>query len=327
VNDVLTDPDVTEEERAAFAAIAVRAHVTVCLVKGGRLVGVFGVRQAEPRTWKADEVALVEETAERTWAALERQRAEEALAQHVRDLARAHADLREVAYVSAHELQEPVRQMGLYTQYLAARYRDASEADIQEAVAFIVEGAKRMQAQFTDLTHYLEVDEHAQTVAPTNCEDLVQRVLTDLHVAITTSAAVITTDPLPTLDANAAHLRLVLHELLDNALKFCGSAPPRVHVWAAREDHGWRFAVRDHGIGIAPSAKDQLFRFFRKFQRRSDYPGTGMGLAICKKIVERHGGRIWIESQPGEGTTVLFTIPDRRQTAGKKTRDEESSKN
>jgi PAS domain S-box-containing protein len=240
-----------------------------------------------------------------------RKRTEEALAQHARDLAHAHADLRQVAYVSAHDLQEPIRQVGLYTQRLALRYGDALDADVQEAVAYIVEGTKRMQLQFTDLTHYLEVDEHAHVVTQTNCEDLLQQALTELRDAIRESDGVVTHDPLPTLAAHAKHLQLVFHELLDNALKFRGTAPPRVHVWAEREADGWRFAVRDNGIGLVPSATDQLFRFFRKFQRRTDYPGTGMGLAICKKIVDRHGGRIWVESIPNEGTTVLFTIQDR----------------
>ncbi len=237
-----------------------------------------------------------------------RKDAEEELAQHDRELARAHDDLRQMSYVSAHDLQEPVRQVGLYTQLLAARFRDSLDAETQEAVAFIVDGTKRMQAQFTDLMHYLEVDGQDLGVVTTDCEILLQQALLALHDVISTSGATITHDPLPTLVANPAQLQLVLQELLDNALKFRDSTPLRVHVWAEREEDGWRFAVRDNGIGIEPQSADQLFRFFRKLQRRTDYPGTGMGLAICKKIVERHGGRIWIDSQPGKETTVYFTI-------------------
>jgi PAS domain S-box-containing protein len=237
-----------------------------------------------------------------------RKDAEEELAQHDRELARANADLRQMSYVSAHDLQEPVRQVGLYTQLLAARYRDSLDAETQEAVAFIVDGTKRMQAQFTDLMHYLEVDEQDLGVSTTDCEILLQQAFLALHDVISTSGATITHDLLPTLVANPAQLQLVLQELLDNALKFRDSTPLHVHVWAEREESGWRFAVRDNGIGIEPQSADQLFRFFRKLQRRTDYPGTGMGLAICKKIVERHGGRIWIDSQPGKETTVYFTI-------------------
>lgn len=250
----------------------------------------------------------------------ERKQNEETLAQHARDLARAHADLRQVAYVSAHDLQEPVRQVGIFTQRIAQRYQATLDPDIQEAIAFVVEGTHRMRAQFTDLLHYLEIEEPGMAMATTNCETTLQHTLEVLREPIAMSDATITHDPLPTLVANAKHLQLLFQELMDNAVKFHDAAPPQVHVWAEREAHGWRFAVRDNGIGIEPSAMSQLFRFFRKLQRRTDYPGTGMGLAICKKIVERHGGRIWVESQPGKGTTFFFTIGDihRRHSRDKK---------
>jgi PAS domain S-box-containing protein len=227
------------------------------------------------------------------------------------DLTRANADLRQVAYIFAHDLQEPVRQMGIYTQKLAKRYEGSFDTETREAVAFIVEGAKRMRAQFTDLIHYLEVDEQGSVRSTTNCEEVLRLVLEALQESITTSAAVVTHDPLPTIEANAAQLQLVFYELLDNALKFRNLVPPQVHVWAEREERDWRFAVRDHGIGIDLHGAGQLFGFFRRLHPRQQYPGTGMGLAICKKIVEHHGGRIWVESAPGEGTTVLFTIQDR----------------
>lgn len=247
----------------------------------------------------------------------ERKQNEEALAQHARDLVRAHADLRQVAYVSAHDLQEPVRQVGIFTQRIAQRYQATLDPDIQEAITFVVEGTHRLQAQFTDLLHYLEIEEPGMGMAMTNCETVLQHVLEALHEPIAMSGATITHEPLPMLVANAKHLQLLLQELIDNAVKFHDAAPPQVHVWAERETNGWRFAVRDNGIGIEPAAMSQLFRFFRKLQRRTDYPGTGMGLAICKKIVERHAGRIWVESQIGKGTTVFFTIGDVHRRYGR----------
>ena len=243
----------------------------------------------------------------------DRKRAADALAQHARDLAHAHADLRQVAYVSAHDLQEPVRQLGIYSQYLAKRYGDDLDADTQQAIAYIVEGTARMQAQFTDLMHYLEMEDPGVGITTTNCETILQYALEQLREAITTSGATITHDPLPTLEANAKHLQLVFQELLENAVKFHNSTPPQVHVWAEREADAWRFAVRDNGIGMSQSGMRQLFGFFRKLQQRQDYPGTGMGLAICKKIVERHGGRIWLESTPGQGSVCYFTIADTRR--------------
>ena len=236
------------------------------------------------------------------------QEAQETLAQQARDLAHAHADLRQVAYVSAHDLQEPIRQIGIYTQHIAKQYGATMDADMQDAIAFIVEGTKRMQAQFTDLMHYLEMEDPGTGITPTDCENVFRQALDQLHEPIMTSGATITHDPLPTLAANAKHLQLVFQELLDNAMKFRNGTPPQVHVWAEREEHGWRFAVRDNGIGIAQEGLHQLFGFFRKLQQRQAYPGTGMGLAICKKIVERHGGRIWIDSTPGTGTTIYFTV-------------------
>ena len=242
-----------------------------------------------------------------------RKQAEEALAQHARDLARAHADLRQVAYVSAHDLQEPVRQVGVYTQKLAKRYRNSLDTEIQEAIDFIVEGTKRMQAQFTDLLHYLEMEEPSDGIIMTDCELLLQYAFDALQEPIATSGAIITHDPLPTIKAHAKHLQLVFQELLDNTVKFRNSAPPRIHIWAEREKQAWRFAVRDNGIGIDPQWTGRLFGLFRRLHPRQQYPGTGMGLAICRKIVERHGGRIWVESQLGAGTTVFFTINEMKE--------------
>lgn len=280
---------------------------TVRRTKDGRLldvsVTVSPLRNARGTIFGASKVAR---------DITERKRAEAALAQHARDLARAHTDLRQVAYVSAHDLQEPVRQIGIYTQQIAQRYRDTMDADIQDAIAFVVEGTKRMQAQFTDLMHYLEIEGLGEGVTMTDCKTVLLHALDALHEPIAASGATITYDPLPTTAANAKYLQLLFQELLDNAIKFHDGAPPQVHVGAQRQDGCWCFAVRDNGIGIAPSAMGQLFGFFRKFQGRTTYPGTGMGLAICKKIVERHGGRIWVESAPGEGTTVLFTIQDKQ---------------
>ena len=239
-----------------------------------------------------------------------RKEAEETLARHAAELQRANADLRQVAYISAHDLQEPVRQMSLYTQRLSQRYRDSLDAETREATSFIVEGAERMTAKFTDLVHYLDVDEQVEDRTATDCEEVLRRTLEALQELITANAAVITHDPLPVLIANAKHLHRLFRELLDNALKFCLSVPPRVHIWAERQERGWRFAVRDNGIGLDPQWNDQLFGLFRRLHSHQQYPGTGMGLAICKKIVELHGGRIWVESTPDQGSIFYFTLSD-----------------
>lgn len=238
-----------------------------------------------------------------------RKQAEETLAQHTRELERVNADLRQIAYIAAHDLQEPVRQVGLYSQKIAQRYQNSLDAVTSEAVGFIVEAARRMIAQLTDLMQYLTIDERPAEWSPTDCELVVQHVLEQLRPTIMASAATITHEPLPTITAQPAQLQLVFQELLDNAVKFYNSTPPRVHLWAEREAEGWRFAVRDHGIGIDPQYYGQLFSLFKRMDRNR-FPGTGIGLALCKKIVERHGGGIWLEPTPGGGVTVIFTISD-----------------
>jgi len=241
-----------------------------------------------------------------------RKQAEEAVARHARELERANTDLRQIAYIAAHDLQEPVRQVGIYTQKITERYRDSFDPATGEAAGFIVEGTQRMIAQFNDLMHYLEVDEANTERITTDCEVVLQRALMQLHESIATSSATITHDPLPTIKAHPAHLQLVFQELLDNAVKFRTTAPPQIHVWAEHEERGWRFAVRDHGISIDPQYYGRLFGLFKRVER-DRYPGTGMGLAICRKIVERHGGGIWLEPTPGGGVTVTFTISDVRE--------------
>jgi signal transduction histidine kinase len=235
---------------------------------------------------------------------------EQRVAERTADLQRVNEDLRQVAYISAHDLQEPVRQVGVYTQKLAKRYGDTRETETVEAMDFIIEGTQRMAAQFNDLMRYLEVDERGQERAATDCEEILQRALETLREPMSASGATVTHDPLPTIEANAHQLQIIFHELLDNALKFRNNAPPCVHMWATRQEQSWRFAIRDNGIGIDPQFYGRLFGFFRRLDRQR-YEGTGMGLAISKKIVERHGGRIWIEPTTGGGTTLFFTIGDK----------------
>jgi light-regulated signal transduction histidine kinase (bacteriophytochrome) len=201
--------------------------------------------------------------------------------------------------------------MGVYTQMIAKRlYAPYAHRDVEltEAMGFVVEGAARIAAQLHDLLAYLEVDGKGQGKAPVDCDVLLRQTLEQLQGPLIATGAVVTHDPLPTVEANATQLQLVFHHLLDNALKFCDTAPPHVHVWAERQEGAWRLAVRDKGIGIAPQDAATLFGFFKRLHPRQQYPGTGMGLAVCKKIVERHGGRIWVESEVGSGAIFYFTI-------------------
>jgi light-regulated signal transduction histidine kinase (bacteriophytochrome) len=198
--------------------------------------------------------------------------------------------------------------VSLYTQLLAKRYQGQLDTQADLYLSYSLEGATRMLAQLNDLLDYVQIETMPKPFAPTDCTAVFANARQGLQQEITQSGAVITHTSLPTVYATAAQLQLVFEHLLDNAIKFRNTEPPRIHVWAEQQRHAWVFAVRDNGIGIEPSCTDQIFELFKRLHPRDKYPGTGLGLAICKKIVERHGGRIWPESRPGVGTTFFFTI-------------------
>jgi light-regulated signal transduction histidine kinase (bacteriophytochrome) len=203
-----------------------------------------------------------------------------------------------------------------YVQLLAHRCQGKLDPDADEYIALAVDGAQRMQQMISDLFAYTRVGGQKAAFTAVDCEALLTRVLGDLQMAVADSGAVITHDPLPTIRGDATQLYQVWQNLIGNALKFRGAAGPRVHIAARRDGTGWEFSVRDNGIGIDPKHAERIFQVFQRTHTRTEYPGTGMGLAICKKIVERHGGRIWVESQPGAGSTFYFTISDNPEGGG-----------
>lgn len=239
----------------------------------------------------------------------ERQQAEVERAQLLAALQCANNELQHFASMVSHDLQEPLRTVAGYIQLLARRYQGKLDTKADEYIAQAVDGAQRMQQMITDLLAYARVGEQATAFTAVECEELLARVLRDLQLTIADSGAVITHDPLPILRGNATQLYQVFQNLIGNALKFRGAAVPRVHIAARREGTGWAFSIRDNGSGIDPKHTGRLFQVFQRAHSGTEYPGTGMGLAICKKIVERHGGRIWVESVPGRGTTFFFTLP------------------
>lgn len=245
-----------------------------------------------------------------------RQKAEVIVALRSQELARSNAELEQMAYVASHDLQEPLRMVTSYLQLLEQRYGGQLDADAHDFIEFAVDGAKRMQALIDDLLSYSRVGTKAKPLQPTDCEAVMKTALQSLRMAIDESGAKIQCAGLPRVLGDAAQLAQLFQNLIANAIKFRGEAVPRIDIRAEREDGFWRFEVRDNGIGIAPDYFERIFVMFQRLHNRSKYPGTGIGLAICKKIVERHGGRIWVDSAPGQGAVFKFTLPQEIQDAG-----------
>ncbi len=244
----------------------------------------------------------------------DRKRVEEQLRQTAADLESSNAELEQFAYVASHDLQEPLRMVASYTQMLARRYQGKLDADADEFIEYAVDGARRMQALINDLLAYSRVGTRRRAFEPTDTGAVVDQVIADLNVAIGEEGATVTRGPLPLVMGDPVQLGQLFQNLISNAIKFRGERPPEVRITAERDDDTWRFAVADNGIGIDADYADRIFVIFQRLHTRSEYPGTGIGLAICKKIVERHGGRIWVDGRPGKGTTFHLTISARGES-------------
>ena len=270
------------------------------------MAGELGERKRQLDEEKNKVLDKVEELEEQI---TRRETAEEALKRTVTDLRRSNAELEQFAYVASHDLQEPLRMVSSYMQLLSRRYAGKLDSDADDFIGFAVDGARRMQVLIQDLLVYSRVGTRGKPFEPTNCEDVLEQVLSNMEVAINESGAVVTHDPLPTVAADASQLAQIFQNLIGNAIKFQGEETPRVHVSAERKAGEWLFSVADNGIGIDPKFFERIFVIFQRLHGRGEYSGTGIGLAISRKIVERHGGRMWVESEPGKGSTFYFTIP------------------
>jgi PAS domain S-box-containing protein len=238
-----------------------------------------------------------------------RKAAEANLLQKVKELYRSNEELEQFAYFASHDLQEPLRMVASYTQLLARRYKGKLDADADEFIAFAVDGASRMQRLIQDLLAYSRVGSKGMNLLDISSEDALQQALVNLRGAIEESGALVTHDPLPTVLADEMQLIQLFQNLVANAIKYQKPGIPQVHVSAARNiEKKWQFSVRDNGLGIDPQYFERIFGLFQRLHKREEFAGTGIGLAICKKIVERHGGRISVESQAGQGSTFRFTL-------------------
>ncbi len=245
-----------------------------------------------------------------------RRQAEEHLALKVAELARSNDDLEQFAYVASHDLQEPLRMVAAYTQLLAERYRGKLDENADKFIGYASEGAERMQVLIHDLLAFSRVG-RKEACESVDCNAVMKDVLQALAAAILESGAVVSHGELPAVWADRTQVAQVFQNLIGNALKFRGIEPPLVSVQAEKTDQQWQFSVSDNGIGIAPEYAESIFVVFQRLHGRSEYPGNGIGLAICKKIIEHNGGKIWVESQAGSGSSFKFTLPCQGRNQGK----------
>lgn len=231
------------------------------------------------------------------------------LARKSEDLARSNDELEQFAYVASHDLQEPLRMISSYVQLLSRRYSGRLDNDADEFIAYAVEGTKRMQQLINDLLAYSRVGTRGRPPVATDFEQVLSEAMANLKIAVEESEAVVTHDKLPTEVADEIQMVQLFQNLIGNAIKFKGHESPRIHISARPAGDEWIFSVQDNGIGIDPQFFDRIFTIFQRLHGRNEYPGTGIGLTVSKKIVERHGGRIWLESETGKGTTFYFAIP------------------
>jgi signal transduction histidine kinase len=228
---------------------------------------------------------------------------------YLEELKRSNAELEQFAYIASHDLQEPLRMVASYTEILAERYRGKLDANADKYIGYAIDGAQRMQRLIRDLLAYARVSSQAKPLQPTDASAVLSAILRQLQGTIEQNKAEVVCGTLPSILADEVQLGQVFQNLINNAIKFRSEQPPRVEIGADLAEGRWRFSVRDNGIGMEMENAGRIFNMFQRLHTREKYEGTGIGLAISKRIVERHSGRIWCESEPGKGSTFYFTMP------------------
>ncbi|MEH2275894.1 MAG: GAF domain-containing protein [Nostoc sp.] len=312
--------------REFLQQFAVKANLVVPILVRQDIWGLLVAHQcAAPRQWNNFETELLQQLANQIGIALSQAQLLQQETHQSQELTRSNADLEQFAYVASHDLQEPLRMVTSYLQLLEQRYKNKLDANADQFITYAVDGARRMQTLINDLLNYSRVSRRGQPFIPVDCNVVLERAIANLQLAITDTKAVVTHDPLPKVMADATQLTQVFQNLIANAIKFCQNQQPQIHIGVEKRDANpdgedlnsipsadeWLFWVRDNAIGFESQYAERIFIIFQRLQARDKYPGTGIGLAICKKIIERHSGRIWVESKPGQGSTFYFTIPDR----------------
>ena len=325
---ILFLPESLYETRTMFPGLlpqyrsGLRSFISVPLVYKDSTIGVLHFSSAKPNAYSNYEVAIADLIAAQIAGAIENSHlhaetleADRVLQRQAQELARSNAELEQFAYVASHDLQEPLRVIAGYVNLLEERYGDKLDEDAREFIGFATDAAHRMRALINALLQYSRVETHGNPFERMDCNRALSEALADLEVSIDESHAQITTDQLPEIIGDHIQITHVFENLISNAIKFKkDDSRPRIHVSCGRSEDCWQISVADNGTGIRPRYQERIFGMFKRAHKRSKYPGTGIGLALCLKIVERHGGRIWVESEVNLGSTFHFTIPDIKET-------------
>ena len=283
--------------------------IVVPLIARDEVIGVLTIRARKMSAFTQHHLVLAQQVGMQIAGAIANAWAYAALKDAEAALVRSNAELEQFAYVASHDLQEPLRVVGSYVQLLARRYSGQLDGRADRYITRSLAGVERMRALINDLLTYSRVGTRGLELTPLRTETMVAEVLEGLAVTIRETAAEITWDPLPVVQADSTQVGQLFQNLVSNSLKYRSEQVPRVHIGVERQGQWWRFAVQDNGIGIDPAYAERIFLVFQRLHTRDEYPGTGIGLALCQKIVERHGGQLTVESQVGQGATFFFTLP------------------
>ena len=301
--------DFLEMERRYPNLIKYPSVVLAPLIYRGELFGVLNARSQEMNAYEGKDAEMLSRVAAQITPTIANSLLYADIVRAQDDLARSNSDLEQFAYAASHDLQEPLRTITAYLGLVKERYGEGLDDTAHEFMDFAIDGAERMQRLISDLLEYSRVGTQGRELQPVNCSRIIDGVLVSLNEAINNQKAKVECSPLPIVNGDEAQLARLFQNLVGNALKFTGDAVPRIQIWAELQGSDWVFSIKDNGIGIAPDYQERIFGMFARLHSRTKYSGTGIGLALCSKIAQRHGGRIWVESEVGSGSTFRFNIP------------------